>query len=146
MIDELDLHLHPTWQKVISGSLRRAFPYAQFIVTTHSPHMIQSAESEEVIALVPDENGRPVQSKLPINKYGFKGWTVEEILSEIMGLSDASSDEYQHAMNYFDKAIEDEDVNSLRYWLNELEIMLHPSNNLRKLLRIQAAPVLGEFE
>ena len=42
LIDEIDLHLHPTWQKKIVSDLRRAFPNLQFIVTTHAPLVIGS--------------------------------------------------------------------------------------------------------
>jgi len=42
LIDEIDLHLHPTWQKLIIPALLRAFPYLQFVATTHSPFVIQS--------------------------------------------------------------------------------------------------------
>jgi len=36
MIDELDLHLHPTWQRRVIHDLKRTFPQIQFVVTTHS--------------------------------------------------------------------------------------------------------------
>ncbi len=53
LIDELDLHLHPKWQRRIIGDLRRTFPMLQFICTTHSPFLIQSLESsDELISLV----------------------------------------------------------------------------------------------
>ncbi len=42
LIDELDLHLHPNWQRVVVGKLLEAFPKVQFIGTTHSPFIIQS--------------------------------------------------------------------------------------------------------
>jgi predicted ATP-binding protein involved in virulence len=42
LIDELDLHLHPTWQRSIIEKLRCIFPNIQFICTTHSPFLIQS--------------------------------------------------------------------------------------------------------
>lgn len=42
MIDEIDLHLHPQWQKRVVGDLVRVFPGAQFILTTHSPYIIES--------------------------------------------------------------------------------------------------------
>lgn len=42
LIDEIDLHLHPTWQKKIVADLKRAFPNLQFIVTTHAPLVIGS--------------------------------------------------------------------------------------------------------
>ncbi len=51
LIDELDLHLHPKWQRHIVGDLKRIFPNCQFIVTTHSPFIIQSLESGELLKL-----------------------------------------------------------------------------------------------
>ncbi len=42
MIDELDLHLHPQWQQRITGDLLRAFPNTQFIISTHSPYIVES--------------------------------------------------------------------------------------------------------
>jgi hypothetical protein len=45
LIDEVDAHLHPTWQRQIGLTLRRLFPAIQFIVTTHSPLICQAADS-----------------------------------------------------------------------------------------------------
>ena len=42
LIDELDLHLHPRWQRIIIPALLQAFPHLQFVATTHSPFIIQS--------------------------------------------------------------------------------------------------------
>lgn len=52
LIDELDLHLHPSWQRHVIDDLRRTFPKIQFVCTTHSPFLIQSLRSsEELICL-----------------------------------------------------------------------------------------------
>jgi len=48
LIDELDLHLHPRWQRVVLAGLRRAFPRLQLIVTTHSPQVLSSAANRQV--------------------------------------------------------------------------------------------------
>ncbi|MBB3224469.1 AAA family ATPase [Pseudoduganella umbonata] len=57
LIDELDLHLHPKWQRQIVEAFRETFPMLQFICTTHSPFLIQSLRSgEELIVL----DGQPV--------------------------------------------------------------------------------------
>ena len=48
LIDELDLHLHPRWQRVALPRLRDAFPRLQFIITTHSPQVLSSAENRQV--------------------------------------------------------------------------------------------------
>ncbi|MFV9668740.1 AAA family ATPase [Pantoea sp. KXB25] len=51
LIDEIDLHLHPKWQRRVIPDLKSAFPNIQFIATTHSPFIIQSAHAVEVIDL-----------------------------------------------------------------------------------------------
>ena len=52
LIDELDLHLHPRWQRAALPSLRDAFPRLQLVVTTHSPQVLSSAENRQVRRLV----------------------------------------------------------------------------------------------
>ncbi|MCP4702749.1 MAG: AAA family ATPase, partial [Gammaproteobacteria bacterium] len=51
LIDEIDLHLHPAWQRNIVTSLKETFPKIQFIATTHSPFIIQSLRPGELIDL-----------------------------------------------------------------------------------------------
>lgn len=51
LIDELDLHLHPKWQRLIVERLKKAFPKLQIVVTTHSPFIVQSLQSHELINL-----------------------------------------------------------------------------------------------
>lgn len=51
LLDEIDLHLHPTWQRRIVPILRRIFPKLQFIVTTHSPLVLTGFEKDEIIRL-----------------------------------------------------------------------------------------------
>lgn len=51
LIDEIDLHLHPQWQKNILNNLQEIFPLVQFIVTTHSPTVIASAKNAHLIMI-----------------------------------------------------------------------------------------------
>lgn len=51
LIDELDLHLHPEWQRIIIKILRDNFPKIQFIATTHSPFLIQETGQGQLIIL-----------------------------------------------------------------------------------------------
>ncbi|PZD72726.1 DNA replication and repair protein RecF [Acaryochloris thomasi RCC1774] len=74
LIDELDLHLHPKWQRRVVDDLKRTFPKIQFIVTSHSPFIIQSLEPGELIVL-DDE---------PQIEYANRG--VEEIARFIQGV------------------------------------------------------------
>ncbi len=78
LIDELDLHLHPQWQRRIIHDLRRTFPKIQFICTTHSPQLIGQAKPDEIIVLNA-EHGHPSQSL---------GMDSNWILRHIMGSDD----------------------------------------------------------
>jgi len=53
MIDEIELHLHPTWQRKIIKKLEAIFPNCQFIITTHSPQVLSelNAENDKIIAI-----------------------------------------------------------------------------------------------
>ncbi len=51
LIDELDLHLHPKWQRTIVNKLKETFPKIQFITTTHSPFIVQSLTNNELTDL-----------------------------------------------------------------------------------------------
>ena len=51
LIDEIDMHLHPRWQWKILGALRATFPNVQFIIATHSPIVISSAEDSKLILM-----------------------------------------------------------------------------------------------
>jgi predicted ATP-binding protein involved in virulence len=66
LIDELDLHLHPKWQRRVIGDLRRTFPMLQFICTTHSPFLIQSLRSGEELVVL---DGQPTAevSQMPVD-------------------------------------------------------------------------------
>ncbi|NIM14206.1 MAG: AAA family ATPase [Candidatus Aminicenantes bacterium] len=51
LIDEIDLHLHPQWQREVVPALRRTFPNCQFLVTTHSPQVLSNVEKENIFIL-----------------------------------------------------------------------------------------------
>ena len=74
LIDELELHLHPKWQREAREKLRRTFPNIQFIATTHSPFVIQALRPGELINLDPKEFG----------EYADK--SIEDIAETVMGV------------------------------------------------------------
>ena len=57
LIDEIDLHLHPSWQVLLIPVLKKVFPRMQFIVTTHSPLVLPGLDAGEIVVLQYDENG-----------------------------------------------------------------------------------------
>ena len=62
LIDELDLHLHPKWQRQIVHNLTTTFPRCQFIATTHSPQVVASVEPDQVLLLASNEIIHPDRS------------------------------------------------------------------------------------
>lgn len=78
LVDEIDMYLHPNWQRRIIDDLRRSFPQVQFFLTTHSPFIVQSLRSDEVIPL-----SGPGHLDSPPYKLG-----VEEVSTEVLGVRD----------------------------------------------------------
>ncbi len=138
LVDEIDLHLHPDWQRKIVSFLRGKFPKTQFIVTAHSPLVVQSAENINVAILNYDEDKKEVAiSQPPITNY--QGWTVEEILSELMGMGDkVMSDKYLELIAQFDKGLDNANFELAKEAYEELEKIVKSSGQL-KLLRLQMA-------
>lgn len=142
LIDEVEEHLHPEWQEMILRVLRKTFQNAQFIVTTHSPHVIQTSEPNEIIALYLDDNNNvAVRSDTSTSKYGFKGWTVEEILYDVMGMKTLRTELYHQMYDDFGKAIDEEDIDKANALYEELNQLLHPASSQRKLLKFQIAKI-----
>jgi len=78
MIDEVDLHLHPRWQQTILIDLQKAFPNAQFIVTTHSPQVLTTVESSAIQIIS--------NSKLYSAPLGTEGAEASRILKRVFGV------------------------------------------------------------
>lgn len=143
LIDELELHLHPVWQSKILQSLKNMFPAAQFIITTHSPHIVQSADSGEVLPLETDETGYTRIREVSQPEHGMSMWTVEEVLEDIMGMKDARTDAFNGMMKNFETAILSNNAEEARKIFNHLEDSLHPRSAIRKVLALQIASIKG---
>lgn len=139
LIDEIDLHLHPTWQAQLVKALKTIFIKAQIIATTHSPSILQSLEKDEIIALGLDENGNTFVKELNLGEYGLQGWTLEEILQDVMGMPSTTSQVFEETMAAFDKAMMEENIPEIKKNYELLDKMLHPNSTQRKLLQIQMA-------
>jgi predicted ATP-binding protein involved in virulence len=145
LIDELELHLHPIWQSKICNVLTEIFPAAQFIVTTHSPHIIQSADPNQIKVLQRND-GRIEERQIPTSKYGFKGWTLDEVLTDVMGMEDTRSEAFTQLMAEFEAALEKEDRVMAENIYRELDLSLHPNNHARKLLKLQISAIMNDLQ
>ena len=107
LVDEIDLHLHPTWQRKVISFLRGLFPKTQFIVTAHSPLVVQSADDINVVVLHRDEETEEIRIEQP-ELTNFQGWSVERILEQLMN-AQIHSDEYLKWENQFKAAVQEND-------------------------------------
>ena len=85
LIDEIENHLHPTWQRRVIPALRDHFPGLQIFATTHSPFVVAGLKAGQVHLLERDENG--VVTATP-NREDVVGWTADEILRNMMGVEE----------------------------------------------------------
>lgn len=105
LIDEIDLHLHPKWQRQVVSDLRRTFPQLQFIATTHSPFILQSLEPGEVIDLNQEinldgveETHQDIAMPSPNDRYSHQ--PIEDIVENVMGVAvPQRSERYQQMYN-----------------------------------------------
>lgn len=136
-IDEIDLHLHPEWQAKIYLALKDILPNAQVFTSTHSPHLIQVAEPKEIIALIKDEHFNTVTNNTISDEYGCQGWTVEEILKDVMGMTETRTDTFNSLIKDFNISLDKDDAVSARFSYEKICKMLHPDSSLRKIMEIQ---------
>ena len=85
IVDEIDAHLHPAWQRRIIPVLTRHFPRLQIFCSTHSPLMLAGLKAGQVQLLQRGEDGRVTTST---NEEDVVGWTADEILRNFLGVSD----------------------------------------------------------
>jgi ABC-type multidrug transport system ATPase subunit len=142
LVDEIDLHLHPEWQRKIIQFLTAQFPSTQFIVSSHSPLIVQSADNLNLVLL--EKESDHVTIRRP-NLTTYQGWTIEEILNELMDLGEKTlSDNYLALIKQFDEALDKEDYAKTKAAYDELDKILHPESSQRKLLRIQMSSLMPE--
>ena len=93
LIDEVDMHLHPKWQRDVLPALQKTFPNIQFIVTTHSPQVLSRVDKDDIFILKDNKIYQP--SSNPI------GRNSTDILEELMEVSKRPTDIEELSNKYF---------------------------------------------
>jgi len=151
LIDELDLHLHPKWQRTVVESLRGAFPKLQFICTTHSLFLIQSQRMGNLIRL--DHQG---DEEEPAEHYHQK--SIEDIAEEVQGVDIpqkskryldmmAAAEEYYGLLRQVDA--ESQHANELAELKRKLDTLVTPFSDdpaFQALLKQERMRVIGAEE
>lgn len=97
LIDEIDLHLHPKWQRKVIGKLQEIFPKVQFVVTTHSPEVLKEIDRKHLRII---KNGKVIN-----NVPYIKGRDTNSILEDVFEHSERPA-EYQEKLDNFYRILE----------------------------------------
>jgi energy-coupling factor transporter ATP-binding protein EcfA2 len=118
LIDEIDMHLHPLWQRQIVSLLTNTFPNCQFIATTHSPQIIGETQPEQIILLQAEEER--IVSRRCGQAYGLD---TNAILEQIMGTA-SRAEPARRVIASIEAALDDGELNLARERLSELRILM----------------------
>ncbi len=125
LIDELDLHLHPKWQKTIVDDLKRTFPNCQFIISTHSPFIIQSLNAEELFDIS--------TMQYAVENGSYNGWSIDAIQEQKMGVSPKTS-VFNKQLEDFSRAMDQENYDEAKALYSQLKKMVDPTSHESKIL------------
>ncbi|MBV6628075.1 MAG: AAA family ATPase [Rivularia sp. (in: Bacteria)] len=115
LIDEIDLHLHPQWQRSVIPSLTKTFPNCQFIVTTHSPQVLSEVNRESVFII---ENYQIVENTP--HTYGKDSNSILYQLMDVKERPETVQDKIDNCL----KLINDGQIETAKTALNELSNLL----------------------
>ncbi|WP_395742854.1 AAA family ATPase [Prosthecobacter sp.] len=94
LVDQIDTHLHPKWQRQLIQDLSKAFPATQFIVTAHSPLMVLAMPDANIVVLRRDNEG----VKITRNADDVRGWRLDQIIASGLFEEQPSRDSVSHDM------------------------------------------------
>jgi predicted ATP-binding protein involved in virulence len=95
LVDEIDLHLHPKWQRTIMSYLSERFVNTQFIVTAHSPLIVQAAESANIAVLKREGDEVHIHQQ----DHAVRGWRIDQLLtSDLFDLKSSRSPHYENLL------------------------------------------------
>jgi len=130
LIDELDMFLHPNWEKSICNKLMDWFPQIQFFISTHSPILIQGAPKEKTIIFrLKNENNKTELA------YKYKGKEIEEWLPNILISSPLFSPDFLDSIpkEVIIKARTEDSFSKMLETNNNIELLIKKEEELRNL-------------
>ena len=118
LIDEVDLHLHPGWQRHVVSALEETFPNCQFLVSTHSPQIVSHVAPERIWLLERGESG--VSANRPAQSFGQ---TAGRILEDVMNVPERPLEVKERLSDLF-LAIQQEELVEAKRLLSHLTSMI----------------------
>lgn len=131
LIDELDLHLHPKWQRTIVRRLTETFPRCQFVATTHSPQIISEVQPDSLNMLYRD--GARVHAQRATQAYGLdSNWILNHLL-DVPSRPELT----QEKIEGVEEEIEEGDFDAARTRLEDLRRTIHGDDG--ETVRLEAS-------
>ncbi len=140
LIDEIDLHLHPKWQRLIVPKLLEVFSNCQFIISTHSPHVITHVQPENLFLLKQTDVG--IVAERPVESYGK---SVDRILEDLMGLETTRPDIVSTKLHDIYTAIDQAHFDEARRSITEIKTEIGEDPELLKAeILIRRKEIIGK--
>ena len=127
LVDEIDLHLHPSWQRSVVPVLAQALPRLQFVFTSHSPLVASTVERENVFVTATDDDGTATIKQLDEKVFGRSAEQL--LLSSYFGLDSTRPSTFQdYARALFRRAADGDSEAALAY----LDSLTAPAEQARE--------------
>ena len=139
LIDEVDLHLHPGWQRHVVSALEETFPNCQFLVSTHSPQIVSHVAPERIWILERTKSG--VSASRPAESFGQ---TAGRILEDVMRVPERPQEIKERLSSLF-IAIQEDELATAKQLLSSLTSTLGTDPELvRARIHIHRKEALGK--
>ena len=129
LIDELDVHLHPSWQRRVAADLKKTFPAIQFVCTSHSPQVIGELSRDEIRLLRPEGIASPA-----VALGADSNWILDHVLMEGSASENLTA---RHLKDEAETAIAEGDLAAARAKLGELRVLLDGETG--ELVRLESS-------
>ena len=123
LIDEVELHMHPKWQRKIIPMLSETFPNIQFIITTHSPQVLGELDDNINVFLINQENNISTIEKIQ----SLIAWDSNLILEELMG-TDSLNFKMKEKVRTLFEFIKDKKYSKAEELANSIDNLSHGTN------------------
>lgn len=136
-IDEPENSCHPEWQMAYVNWMKTIFKKystSHIIIATHSHFILTNLEPDDSMVVSIERKNGSLKGIETVNPYG---WLSDEVLEDVMLMRNLKSKKYLEAESKFNNALDNDDLVAAKSAYEDLLTMLHPSNVLREVLKIQ---------
>ena len=141
LIDEIELHLHPEWQKQIVNRLATTFPNLQFIITTHSPLVLATIDKEHIRRLVVEEhsvNGHTLERRILLPEHQTAGTTSDDVLRDVMDVDPEANIEITERLDRYKALLQDRQYDTPEAIALHGELISHFGTTSRQMVELDS--------